>query len=112
MVKGFKNRYNISFFLNKFFGFQRSFSFYVCSKLGYSPYLKMNFFINSDFYLIYLEVNFFYSFFFELRNLKLLKIDFFKNIKNYRGYCFLNYYPVRGQRTKNNAKTIKKFKVL
>ena len=40
----------------------------------------------------------------EVRN----NINFLKNIKNYRGFRHKNSLPVRGQRTRTNAKTIKK----
>lgn len=32
------------------------------------------------------------------------------NMKNYRGFRHKNLYPVRGQRTHTNAKTVKKIK--
>lgn len=36
------------------------------------------------------------------------RIDHFIDIKCYKGYRFRNHYPVRGQRTHTNAKTIKR----
>jgi small subunit ribosomal protein S13 len=35
-------------------------------------------------------------------------IDFYKSIKNYRGIRHIKKYPVRGQRTRTNAKTRKR----
>jgi small subunit ribosomal protein S13 len=35
-------------------------------------------------------------------------IKFLKNIKNYKGFRHKNSLPVRGQRTRTNAKTVKK----
>lgn len=40
----------------------------------------------------------------EVRN----NINFLKNIKNYKGFRHKNSLPVRGQRTRTNAKTVKK----
>ena len=114
-LKLFSN-FNLSkklyYFLNYFFGFNLSFSYYICIKQGFSPFIQLNHLNNKDLYLLFLEFNYFYCYFLELNNLKKLKIDFLKQIFSFKGYCHSFFLPVRGQRTKNNSKTRKKYHIV
>ena len=94
--------------LQQFYGISRFTSFYIIKKLG----LSINFrtYDLSDNHKLKLS--------FLMKNSKILissdlkKIKFFSkkkliDIKTYRGYRKLQGFPVRGQRTRSNAKTSK-----
>ena len=112
LVKKNNSFREIYYFFNYFFGFNFSFSFYICIKQGYSPFIILSSLTNLDLYLLFLELNFFYCYNLEKKNLKLLKIDFLKKIKTYKGIRFSYFLPIRGQRTKTNAKTRKKYHII
>lgn len=95
--------------LTEIYGINKSNSINFCKKLGFSSNFKVsdlslkqksklirlinesNIIINSD-----------------LRKLKTLTNKKLINIKLYRGIRKINGFPVRGQRTRSNAKTAKK----
>jgi small subunit ribosomal protein S13 len=97
--------------LKKIFGIGKSYSNYFCKKLGFSNNFKVfeitteqkiklirsidnsKLLINSDL----------------KRSLNLAKKKLV-NIKSYRGLRRLKGFPVRGQRTRSNAKTAKKYR--
>jgi len=78
----------------------------ICKIYGLNINQKLNLIKNSNFYNIniYIEK-------LKLNNFKLKKlknIQKLKNVNNYRGMRHVKNLPVRGQRTKTNAKTRKK----
>jgi len=111
LFKKFNKNLELYYFLNHFFGFNLGFSYYVCLKQGFSPFMKLLYLDNRDLYLIFMEFNFFYCYFIELKNFKKLKIDFLKQIYSIKGYNHSFFLPVRGQRTKNNSRTRKKYHI-
>ena len=112
LIKKYRSFLKIYLFFYRFFGFYLSFSYYICTKKGFSPFLYLNSLTDFDFYLLFLEVNFFYSYHLEIKYLKKLKIDFFKKLMIYKGVRFLKFLPIRGQRTKSNAKTRRKYHIV
>lgn len=96
------------YFILSFFGFSNSFTSYLLVKNGLNFFFKMNQMSKKFLYIFFIDFNFFYCFFLKIYDFKLLKIDFLKSIKTYRGIRFRLRLPVNGQNTINNAKTAKK----
>jgi small subunit ribosomal protein S13 len=95
--------------LTKNTGISKKIAFNVCYKHGLNPFIQINYLtkIELDTLKNYIEKTY-------LINSK-LKEEIQSNIKNlikikcYKGLRHLNGLPSRGQRTKTNAKTVKKF---
>jgi hypothetical protein len=100
--------YFFYFFLLSFFGYSYSFVSFLVVKFGLNFYEKKNNLNKIFLYKFFIDFNFFYCLFLKNKKLKLMKIDFLKKIKVYKGFRFLNKLPVRGQNTRSNAKTSKK----
>lgn len=96
------------FFLLHFFGFSFNFVSFLLTKFGLNFFEKKIYIKKNFLYSFFIDFNFFYCLFLKYKELKLMKIDFLKKIKVYKGLRFLKKLPVNGQRTKNNSKTIKK----
>ena len=102
---------SIFFSLTTVYGIGKNTSFNICKNLGFSINLKikklsktqiknlLSFISNSN-----LKIND------DLKQFKILSIQNLISIKAYRGLRKIKGFPVRGQRTKTNAKTSKKFK--
>lgn len=100
---------SVLFALTYIYGINKSTSYLICKKLGFSINLKINLLSNEQLNLLVKTT--------ELlnlilgSNLKKLKQLHFKNlvsIKSYKGLRKKQGLPVRGQRTHTNAKTARK----
>lgn len=94
--------------LLKVFGLGRSKSKYICGRFGLSQGMLVKDIdqgVLRDLFS-YIERNFMINY--ELRNTVLYNIQFERTIKSYKGYRRFLKLPVRGQRTKSNAKTAKR----
>lgn len=102
---------SVFYSLSKVYGIGKTTSFKICKTLGFSANLKIKqlsksqiknlvFFIDNS----GLKIND------NLKQFKILSIQNLISIKAYRGLRKIKGLPVRGQRTKTNAKTSKKFK--
>ena len=97
--------------LTEVYGLGKNTSFKICKNLGFSNNLKvkhlskiqiknlLTYINNSD-----LKIND------QLKQFKILSIQNLISIKSYRGLRKIKGLPVRGQRTKTNAKTAKKLR--
>lgn len=102
---------SIFFSLTAVYGIGKNTASNICKNLGFSTNLKikklskiqiknlLTFISNSK-----LKIND------DLKQFKILSIQNLISIKAYRGLRKIKGFPVRGQRTKTNAKTSKKFK--
>ncbi len=95
--------------LRKVFGVGKMNSYYICKKSGVSPFLKVRELSELDVLEIQKSVSKFET---EgvLRTKIKINIKRLRDIKCYRGVRHKLSLPVRGQRTKTNAKTRKKTK--
>lgn len=95
--------------LNQFYGVGYFESQLICKQLGLNPLIHFKNLTESQLsdigsrIEIIIGINF--------KNIKLDNILHLKNIKNYRGLRHSLALPVRGQRTRSNAKTIKRRKI-
>lgn len=95
--------------LRKIYGIGKTSSFYICEKLEISPFTKI--FLLKD--KVVLELQKIISEFEVEGNLRRrvgMNIKRLRDIKCYRGIRHKIGLPVRGQRTKTNAKTGKRIK--
>lgn len=96
--------------LYQFYGINRSFSFFFCTFIGYSPlllYVK----IRNSFNLNKLASFFFeYKYLFDYNLLKknMINMAHVIDMMSLRGSKHRNHLPTRGQRTHSNYKTAKK----
>jgi small subunit ribosomal protein S13 len=96
--------------LNSIFGIGKFYSIFFCKKLGFSKNFKV-FELTEDqkLKLIRLIENSKLLINSDLKRLLNVEQKKLVNIKSYRGLRKLKGFPVRGQRTRSNAKTAKKF---
>ncbi len=110
-VSGITLEFNkhISIALRKIYGIGKVNSFYVCKKANISPFIKVRDLSESIILIIQKIVS---EFDVEgiLRTRNRINIKRLKDIKCYRGIRHKIGLPVRGQKTKTNAKTRKKKK--
>ena len=103
----FQDNKTILFELKRVYGIGHSKSIMICQKLGFSPNYKIS-------ELSFSQLNKLYSVTknFKLNsNLKQIEYNTWSKlvkIKSYKGLRKLKGFPVRGQRTRSNAKTSKK----
>jgi len=100
---------HISIALRKIFGIGKVSSLYICKKVGISPFLKVNK-LNTDTLSLIQKVVLEFEVEGNLRRRVRINIKRLKDIKCYRGLRHKSSLPVRGQRTKTNAKTRKRNK--
>lgn len=95
--------------LRKIYGIGKVSSFYICKKVNISPYLKVNQLTDENILSIQKIVS---EFEIEgnLRTRIRFNIKRLKDIKCYRGIRHRLGLPVRGQRTRTNARTRKRFR--
>lgn len=99
--------------LTNIYGINISTSKIICKKLGFSNNLKSSELSKDQrsqiiklIEILKIPCNL------ELKKLKILKRKKLVDIKHYRGLRQLKGFPVRGQRTRSNAKTAKKRKII
>jgi small subunit ribosomal protein S13 len=102
---------SIYFALQYVYGIGKSRSNYVCKKLGFAPNLKIKNLSESQTNQIVKLVELLdLSVANDLRRLKLLATQKLVFIKSYRGLRRKKGFPVRGQRTHTNARTVKRLR--
>ena len=91
-------------------GISQTTSYGVCKKLGFNVYTKVNELTQKDIFMLIHTVNFYKNLIIldELKKKHYDDIDKLKKINSYKGLRHKLNLPVRGQRTKTNAKTQKK----
>ena len=94
--------------LKNYFGYGKTKSFFTLYRLGFNPSktqkkLKSKNFFFKDIVI----VNYLF-----LKKQKFEKLKTEKILNSYKGLRFKKNLPVNGQRTKTNAKTRKKFKII
>ena len=99
---------NIYLYLKGIYGINTKTSFTICNKLGFNPYSKTENLLSSEMANLnaYLTKNFTIKH--HLKQEVKSNIRDLIFLKNYRGRRHSLGLPVRGQRTKTNAKTQKK----
>jgi len=101
----FSNKKN---FLN-FFGIGENRYFFICKKIGLNPNSKrMEYGKKIGVKLEFLIKKYTYNH--SLKKKIKNVINFYLKLRNYRGLRHSGSYPVRGQRTRTNAKTSKRLK--
>nr|UNJ18913.1 ribosomal protein S30 [Cyanidiaceae sp.] len=96
------------FILKRLKGLNNSKSFLICCKLGFGSKTKVGLLGIQDINKLYRVIEKFevvgssYDIFFKQRVSSLI------NVRNYRGVRHLRKLPVRGQRTRSNARTSKR----
>ena len=104
-----KNIKNVSFLLQKTYGIGKPVSNYTEKKLGFAKNLKIkNLTKVQKTSIIFLTNKLDLKLDKDLKKLKLISLKLLVSIKLYRGLRRLKGLPVRGQRTRTNAKTCKK----
>ncbi len=95
--------------LRKIYGIGKISSFYICKEVKISPFLKVNELDDKTTSYIQKIIS---KFEVEgiLRARVRINIKRLKDIKCYRGIRHISHLPVRGQKTKTNAKTRKRVK--
>jgi len=93
------------------YGVNKSLSFYFCTCLGFSPsflYCEIRF--NTSLYKISIFFDTYkYLFDYELKKKTIENLAIVITIMSYRGSRHRNKFPTRGQRTRSNYKTSKKY---
>ena len=100
---------SIFYGLNEVYGLGQKTSFKICKALGFTQNLKIKELSKSQTknLLIYVN-NLTIKINDDLKQLKIVSLQNSISIKTYRGLRKIRGFPVRGQRTKTNAKTAKK----
>lgn len=102
---------SVFFALTKIYGIGKNTSFFICKKLGFSINLKIKDLSQEqiiDMLQLIDSLNFLLNN--ELKKLKSLTLKNLITIKSYRGLRRVRGLPIRGQRTRTNAKSAKKNK--
>lgn len=102
---------NIKSMLTKVYGINKYYSNFFCKKLGLTSNFKVSeLTIEQKTQLIRLIESSNIAINSDLQQILTLQKTKLINIKSYKGLRKLKGFPVRGQRTRSNAKTSKKFK--
>ena len=93
------------------FGVNISLSFYFCTCLGFSPsFIYKNIRYNTSLFKISIFFDTYKYFFdYELKKKQIEDLAIIISIMSYRGSRHRNKFPTRGQRTRSNYKTSKKY---
>ena len=100
---------HIAIALRKIFGIGNVSALYICKKAGISPFLRVSDLDNTVITLIQ-KIVLEFEIEGNLRRRIRINIKRFRDIKCYKGLRHKSSLPVRGQRTKTNAKTRKRNK--
>jgi small subunit ribosomal protein S13 len=104
-----KKSLTLYLFLKQYTGINTATALTLCYKEGFNPLIDINKLTNNEIIIFkeHIEKNYIVNF--KLKQEVQSNIKKLINIKCYRGRRHLNGFPTRGQRTKSNAKTCKKF---
>lgn len=105
-----KSNFNIFFCLTNFYGLNNYSVKNIIANTGISVTNTILSIGNEELYKVYRFIK--YNLKFTLKQIKFLNVYNIKTIKNYKSYKHLYFMPVRGQRTRTNSNTRKKYKII
>ena len=107
----FKDSHKIRIALQSIFGIGSFLSNQICDQLGLSQQFRVNNLTSSQIDQLIRVVNQYYFTGSELKRIIGQDIKRLTQIGSYRGFRHILCLPVRGQRTKTNSRSVRKFKV-